>query len=383
MRQLRIGGALGALMMMVSSCSAQGGGITTPSGPQQDSLRSKLTLPAGFIVNYFATGLAGVRFMAIGPDGSVYASIPRNGEVVRLVDTNGDGVADRRTISVSGLDRPHGLAFHDGWFYVAGTGGVIRVRLNSDGQATAVPERIATYSGGGNHWSRSIAFGADGKMYITVGSTCNVCVEADSDRAAVLQFDADGTHGRVYSSGLRNAVGIALEPATSAIWVSQNERDNLEPSHEDLPPDEINILQAGGDFGWPYCYSLGGQALVSPEYNDAARCQRTIPAALELQAHSAPLGMSFLTGATKFPAEYRGDLLVAFHGSWNRTVPTGVKVVRVRVAGGRPVSYEDFITGWLLPNGTRWGRPAGVVVAADGSVLISDDVGGAIYRVTR
>ena len=155
------------------------------------------------------------------------------------------------------------------------------------------------------------------------------------------------------------------------------------PSHEDLPPDEINILQAGGDYGWPYCYSQAGRALPNPEYNDAARCGRSIPAALELQAHSAPLGMSFLTGATRFPAEYRGDLLLAFHGSWNRTVPTGVKIVRVRVANGRPVGYEDFITGWLKPDGSRWGRPVGVVVATDGSVLISDDAGGAIYRVGR
>lgn len=382
MRHARAVGALSALMM-AASCSAQDAGWTGPTAPQQDSLKSKLTLPAGFTVRYYATGLAGVRFMAIGPDGSVYASIPRNGEVVRLVDLNGDGVAERKTTVLSGLDRPHGLAFHDGWLYVAQSASVARVRLKPDGSADGAPVQLARYSGGGNHWSRSIAFGADGKMYITVGSTCNVCVESDSDRATVLQFDADGSHGRIFSRGLRNPVGIAVEPSTSAIWVSQNERDNLEPSHEDLPPDEINILQSGGDFGWPYCYSQAGRAVANPEYNDAVRCAGTIPAALDLQAHSAPLGMSFLAAATKFPAEYRGDLLLAFHGSWNRSVPTGVKVVRVRVANGRPVSYEDFITGWLKPDGTRWGRPVGIVVAADGAVLISDDAGGAIYRVTN
>lgn len=375
--------AAAAGLVIGASCAAQEAGFTVPTEAQQTALKAKLTLPAGFTIRYFAMGLSGVRFMAIGPDGAVYASIPRSGQVVRLVDTNGDGVADAMTKVLSGLDRPHGLAFHDGWFYVAQTSSVIRVKLRADGTPDGVPQVLARYSGGGTHYTRSIAFGADGKMYLSVGSTCNVCVESDSDRAAVLQFDADGTHGRVYAFGLRNAVGIAMEPETKAIWVSQNERDNLEPSHEDLPPDEINILQLGGDYGWPYCYSVAGKPIPNPEYHDAARCAKTIPAALDLQAHSAPLGMSFLAGATKFPADYRGDLLLAFHGSWNRSVPTGVKVVRVRVSNGRPVRYEDFITGWLMPDGTRWGRPVGVAVAADGAVLISDDAGGAIYRVAQ
>jgi len=382
MRQLLVAAACAGLAIG-ASCAAQDGGFTAPTEAQQAALKTKLTLPAGFSIRYFAVGLSGVRFMAIGPDGAVYASLTRSGQVVRLVDTNGDGVADARTTVLSGLDRPHGLAFHDGWFYVAQTASVMRVRLGADGMPVGAPEVLAHYTGGGNHSSRSIAFGADGKMYITVGSSCNICIESDSDRASVLQFDADGTHGRIYSSGLRNAVGIAVEPETKAIWVSQNERDNLEPSHEDLPPDEINILQLGGDFGWPYCYSLAGKPVPNPEYHDAARCAKTIPAALDLQAHSAPLGMSFLAGATAFPAEYRGDLLLAFHGSWNRSAPTGVKVVRVRVSHGRPVGYEDFITGWLMPDGTKWGRPVGVAVAKDGAVLISDDAGGAIYRVGR
>ena len=382
MRIMRVVSALGALVIG-ASCAAQDTGFTAPTRAQQDALQSMLRLPAGFTIKYFATGLAGVRFMAIGADGAVYASLTRSGQVVRLADTNGDGVADTKTVVLSGLERPHGLAFHDGWFYVAQTSALVRVKLTADGAPAGAPEVLAHYTGGGNHSTRSIAFGADGKLYLTVGSSCNVCIESDSDRATVLQFDADGTHGHIFASGLRNPVGIAMEPVTKAIWVSQNERDNLEPSHEDLPPDEINILQAGGDYGWPYCYSLAGKALPNPEYHDAARCARTIPAALDLQAHSAPLGMSFLAAATMFPAEYRGDLLLAFHGSWNRSAPTGVKVVRVRVTNGRPTGYEDFITGWLMPDGTRWGRPVGVVVAADGSVLVSDDAGGAIYRVAR
>jgi len=239
---------------------------------------------------------------------------------------------------------------------------------------------LNSYPGGGGHWSRTIVFGADSAMYVAVGSSCNLCVEQTTERAAVLRFNEDGSGKRVYAMGLRNAVGLAVHPETGALWASQNERDNLPPNHENLPPEEINIVTDGADYGWPYCY---GDKTPNPEYNDAARCANTVPPAFSLQAHSAPLGMSFLTRATMFPAEYRGDLLVAYHGSWNRTTPTGAKIVRVRVANGKPVGVEDFITGWQAANGTRWGRPVDVVVAADGSVMISDDDAGAIYRVFR
>jgi glucose/arabinose dehydrogenase len=215
---------------------------------------------------------------------------------------------------------------------------------------------------------------------VSVGSSCNICVEANPERATVLRFNEDGSGKRIFASGLRNAVGLAVNPSTKAIWVTQNERDNLQPSHEDLPPEEINILTDGGDYGWPYCY---GDRIPNPEFHDAARCARTIPPALGLQAHSAPLGLTFLAHATKFPADYRSDLLVAYHGSWNRDVPTGAKVVRIRVKDNKPVSVEDFVTGFQAPDGKRWGRPVDVAVAADGSVLISDDMGAAIYRVVR
>ena len=217
--------------------------------------------------------------MALGPDGSVYVSRPVAGEVVRLVDADGNGEAESQSVAVSGLNRPHGLAFHGGYLYIANTDGVVRVRVGANGQASGAAERVNTYNGGGGHWSRSIAFGADSAMYVAIGSTCNMCVEKSPDRAAVMRFDENGGNGRVFSSGLRNAVGIAMNPATKQIWVTQNERDNIEPDHEDLPPEEINILQDGGDYGWPYCY---GNRIPSPdrEFHDPARCARTIPPAL-------------------------------------------------------------------------------------------------------
>jgi glucose/arabinose dehydrogenase len=363
-----------AMMGLASVLSAQDAVGRVPA------LDGRLRVPEGFKVTQFADGLRGVRFMALAPDGVVYASQPGEGRIVRLPDGNHDGYADSAAVVVTGLRQPHGLAFHKGALWVANTDGVVRVPLGANGLASGAPVYVNHYPGVSGHSTRTIVFGADSAMYVAVGSSCNLCVERSPDRAAVLRFNEDGSGKRVYASGLRNAVGLAVHPTTGALWASQNERDNLPPEHENLPPEEINILRDGGDYGWPYCY---GNRIPNPEYHNASRCARTISPAIELQAHSAPLGMTFLTRATGLPAEYRGDLLVAYHGSWNRDTPTGAKVVRVHVKDGAPVGVEDFITGWQQSNGRRWGRPADVMVAADGSVLVSDDASGAIYRVTR
>jgi glucose/arabinose dehydrogenase len=344
------------------------------------ALDGRLRVPAGFTVTRFAAGLDGVRFMVLSPDGVVYASEPGAGRIMRLPDGNHDGFADSAVVVVKGLLGPHGMAFHKGALWVANEDGVVRVPLGPDGLASGAAVYVNHWNAPGGHTTRTIIFGADSAMYVSVGSSCNLCVEESPDRAAVLRFNEDGSGKRLFASGLRNAVGMAVNPTTGAIWVTQNERDNLPPNHENLPPEEINILTDGGDYGWPYCY---GNRVPNPEYNDAARCARTIPPAIALQAHSAPLGLSFLTRATRFPESYRGDLLVAYHGSWNRDTPTGAKVVRIHVVDGKPTSVEDFITGWQLPNGRRWGRPVDVLVAADGAVLVSDDGSGTIYRVVH
>ena len=358
-------------------------GAAAPALPMNNpapTFGGKLTAPAGFRMTEYAR-VSGARFMAQGPDGSVYVSAPEAGRVVRLVGSPSAGRPTRIETVLDNQRLPHGVAFHGGYLYVANTDQVIRLALNADGVPAGKPETTgATFEAAGGHFTRTVVFGPDSAMYVSIGSTCNICVEKDSSRATVMRFDPDGKRGHVFSRGLRNAVGLAFHPVTGALWVTQHERDNLLPSHEDLPPDEVNILQDGGDYGWPYCW---GRRVASPEFNDAARCARTIPPALSLQAHSAPLGITFLGTATSFPTEYRGDALVAFHGSWNRRVPTGAKVVRIHVKDGKPVSYEDFITGWQAPNGQRWGRPVDLLVLADGSLLLSDDDGGMIYRVTR
>ncbi len=376
---MRFFAVLLGLLSTSAAAAAQSDYGPTPVNLPQAAFDGRLKVPEGFQVELFAK-VPGVRLMALGPDGAVYASQPREGQVIRLLDADGDGTAESQTVAVSGMNRPHGLAFHGGWLYIAAGDGVFRVQLDASGVARGMPERLNTYSAGGNHWSRTVIFGHDSAMYVSIGSTCNVCDERAPDRATVMRYDANGSGGRIFASGLRNAVGLAVNPTTGAIWAAQNERDDLPPDHQNLPPEEINILRDGASYGWPYCY---GDRVPNPEYNDSAKCARTVAPALKMQAHSAPLGITFLDRATRLPAEYRGDALVAFHGSWNRNVPTGAKVVRIRVQNGRPVGYEDFIVGWQDENGVRWGRPVDVMVYKDGSVLVSDDAAGQIYRVWK
>ena len=335
-------------------------GACAPAGGQS------LRVPTGFEISVLAEGLAGVRTLKIGPEGALYAVLSRAGRIVRL----DPGSPSQPETVVTGLSRPYGLAFHEGWMYVGETNRVQRLRLADLEQREVIVPDLPT----GGHWTRELVFGGDGMLYVSVGSSCNLCEEDDDRRAAVVLYGPDGADETVVARGLRNSAGLAVHPVTGAIWASQNERDML---GDDLPPEEINILSDGEHFGWPYCY---GDRIPNPEYLDRAGvCAGTVSPALEMQAHSAPLGMVFYAG-DQFPEEYRGDLFLAFHGSWNRSVPTGYKLVRVRVQDGRPVSYEDFATGWLS-GGRVSGRPVYPVVAPDGSLLLADDDGGRIYRI--
>ncbi|MEO7218423.1 MAG: PQQ-dependent sugar dehydrogenase [Gemmatimonadaceae bacterium] len=362
----------------VQNTTADAAGGVSASRAAEAPVESRLTVPAGMQATILAT-VVGARALTVGPDGALYVSQPVSNQITRLA-MNASGVVESSTVAVRGLNKPNGTAFHNGWFYIANTDGVVRVKLDSSGRAIGTPEQLNHFSGDGMHWTRSIVFGPDNKMYVAAGSDCNVCIEKDSTRAAVMQYDESGKNGRLFAIGLRNAVGLAFNPVTRELWVTQNERDNLKPSHENLPPDELNILRAGGDYGWPYCY---GDRIPNPEFHDAARCANTIPPALALPAHSAPLGMTFLDHATQLPDSDRGDALVAFHGSWNRSVPTKARLVRVRIQDNKPVGIEDFVTGWQGSNDNRWGRPVDIAVLHDGSLAISDDASGEIIRIAK
>jgi len=337
-----------------------------------------LTVPSGFEVSVFAAGLEAPRWLAFSPEGVLFASIPSQGRVVALPDRNADGAADEVVTFADSLYLPHGLAFFSGALFVAENQRVVRIAYDPKAakpQATRVQAIVPNLPTRGGHWTRTITFGPDGKLYVSVGSSCNSCVEDDSRRAAITRYNADGSGERVYAKGLRNSVGLTWRPGTSELWATDNGRDNL---GDDLPPDEINVIRDGVDYGWPYCY---GNRVPDPELGSASRCASTQPPVVALQAHSAPLGLAFYSG-TQFPAEYRGDLFVAFHGSWNRSVPTGYKLVRVRMANGKPTGeVQDFATGWL-EGSAAWGRPVDPVVGPDGSLYVSDDSAGAIYRIS-
>lgn len=354
--------------------------LKVPSRQGQAELTEErtLTLPAGFAINVFQSGLGSARLMVWSPEGALVVSEEGSpGRVSILTDPNGDGVADSRTTFAEGLNTPHGLAFHEGYLYVATVDQVLRYRWQGGAAAQGKPETIVDGIPTGGHSTRTIVFGPDGKLYLSVGSSCNVCQETDAHRAAIWQYNADGSGGRLYARGLRNAVGLAWQPGTDNLYATNNGRDGL---GDDTPPETVNLVRDGDDFGGPYCHA---GRIPDPQFGQLGNCAQTAKPAIEMQAHSAPLGLAFYTGGM-FPADYTGDLFIAFHGSWNRSTKTGYKVVRARFQNGQPTGQvEDFVTGWLSPNAdSSWGRPVGVLVGPDGALYISDDALGVIYRVT-
>jgi glucose/arabinose dehydrogenase len=368
--------AAAALAALVLSCMDTQGSQDGPAGGSRHPETKGLKLPDGFSIGVFADGLDGPRLMAFGPSGVLHVTQTRKSSVLALPDADGDGVSDRKVTVASRLDNPHGIAFFKGHVYIAGTERIVRFTQEPGSLLFADKEVLVRDlpTEGGGHFTRTVVFGPDEKMYVSVGSSCNVCVEDDRRRAAVLRFDPDGSNPEVFAEGLRNSVGIVFHPDTGELFGTDNARDWL---GDDLPPDEVNIIRQGKHYGWPFCY---GRRVADPEFDRAGFCKRTEPPAMHIQAHSAPLGLRFYTGSA-FPERYRGGLFVALHGSWNRSVPTGYKVITVPFKNGQPSApYEDFITGWLKGK-SKWGRPVDVVQGPGGDLFISDDYEGRIYRV--
>jgi glucose/arabinose dehydrogenase len=343
----------------------------------------QIKLPDGFHIAVFADNIDGARMLTFTPGGVLLVSESGEGKVVALPDAKRTGKADRVVDVLSGLNEPHGIAFYQGKLYVAEYDKVRRYDWDETNLRATNSKTLTDLPTGGGHSTRSLLFHG-GKMYVSAGSSCNVCIEKDSRRAAVMEFNPDGTGQKIFANGLRNSVGLAVNPRTDTVWVTVNGRDWL---GDDLPPETIYDLGKGSvDAGWPYCY---GDRVPDPNFTKPGdnRCQSVIEPKVQMQAHSAPLGLAFYEGSM-FPPEYRNNIFVAFHGSWNRSVPTGYKVVRVKLDdNGQPQGgAQDFITGWLAPGETkkgRWmGRPVGIAFAADGSMYLSDDSGGMIYRIT-
>ena len=350
----------------------------------------QLKAPNGFHIAVFAN-VKGPRLLTFTPGGVLLVSESGQGKVVALPDPKQTGKAEKVVEVLTGLNEPHGIAFFEGKLYVAENDKVRRYGWDEANLRATDPTKITDLPNGGNHTTRSLLF-HKGKMYVSAGSSCNVCIEKDPRRATVMEFSPDGTGQKIFAKGLRNAVGLAVNPKTATVWVTVNGRDML---GDDLPPETIYDLGQGGvDAGWPYCY---GDRIPDSKFTKPgdSQCQNVIEPKVQMQAHSAPLGLAFYEG-TMFPPEYRNNMFVAFHGSWNRRIPTGYKVVRVRLDDkGQPQGgVEDFITGWLASgesNKGRWipinapgtmGRPVGIVFSGDGTMYLSDDRAGVIYRVT-
>lgn len=346
-----------------------------------NSGQSALKLPPGFHADIFYPGLKSPRFMTFSPDGTLFVAERGAGSIIALPDPQHSGKATQRVVVVDGLDDPTSLAFYQGSLYVGEASRVSRFTLNADLKVTSKQVVVPHLPTGGNHVTRTVLVGADGNLYVSIGSTCNDCVESDPQRATVWMYHLDGSNGRLYAKGLRNAVGMAINPWNQQIWVTNNGRDLL---GDDIPPETIYKLQDGGNYGWPRCHAGD---IIDPDLGHSGDCNGVIKPLVKMQAHSAPLALAFYPqkpqSAMQFPAQYRG-VFVAFHGSWNRSVPTGYKVVFVPLNDRGEVngSVQDFATGWLQSKDSRSGRPAGLAVGPDGSLYVSDDEAGMIYRIT-
>lgn len=314
--------------------------------------------------------------LTLGADGILYVAERGANRIVRLPDRNRDGLADGIEVVASDLRSPSSLAFYrDGSLYVGETTRILRL---SQPDSQGVYQRREVIVDGlpeGGHHTRTVLFSPDWlTLYVSIGSSCNVCIEKDPRRAAIVRYNPDGSGETLYARGLRNAVGMTFRSGSDELWTTNNGRDML---GDDLPPDTVQMVKQGDDFGWPRCHA---GRIIDPQYGDANACNGVTPPAVELQAHSAPLGLTFYNGE-QFPEMYRGNLFIAYHGSWNRSQPTGYKLVRIPFAGDMPGAVQDFAVGWLGADGSAWGRPVDVITGADGALYVSDDAGGKIYRI--
>ncbi len=347
--------------------------------PEQTELERRIELPPGFSIGIYADAIKNARFLRFTSQGDLLVSSPRESTVFLLeADRNGDGRADAVRPLLENLDRPHGMDLRDGWLYVAEASAVRRVRLDAERGAVEGPLEtvVSGLPEGGNHWTRTLRFGPDGWMYLSIGSSCNVCVEEDPRRAAILRYRPDGSEEQIYATGLRNSVGFDWRPGTGELFATDNGRDFL---GDDSPPCELNRIEEGEFYGWPFA---NGDRVADPDQGAgrAPQIAASIPPAHAFVAHTAPLGMTFYRGHA-FPDRYRGAAFVAQHGSWNRTRKSGYRVVLLEWDGDAGIRETDFMVG-LESQEDVIGRPVDVAEGPDGALYVSDDYAGAVYRVS-
>lgn len=356
------------LSVMVSTAQAV--------SPELTNQLRQLQLPPGFKISFYADQLPTARSLALGESGTVFVG-SRDGSVYAVKDTDGDGFAEQHAIIAEHLYMPNGLAYKNKTLYVAEVHRIIKFPLIEDHLTEPLPPEVVydNLPNDKHHGWKYLRIGLDGKLYTAIGVPCNICEPKDPRHGSLVRLNTDGTGFEILAKGIRNSVGFDWQPNTGQLFFHDNGRDHL---GDDVPREELNQWQSRGeDFGFPYCHA---GSVVDPDFPKQNACVKAKPPAWTYTAHSAPLGMRFYTGK-QFPKSYYHQLLVAQHGSWNRSQPSGYQVVVVRFENGHPVSEEPLITGWLNPNGEAWGRPVDFLPLPDGSVLISDDKAGAIYRL--
>jgi glucose/arabinose dehydrogenase len=349
---------------------------------------NQIKLPPGFTIDLYASGVENARQMVLGDKGTLFVGSRNAKKVYAIVDRDRDQKADQVLTVASGLNDPIGVAFRDGALYVAEVSRITRYdaiesKLENPPPAIVVNKDLPTES---HHGQKFIRFGPDGLLYVPVGAPCNVCERTDDPRfATILRMKPDGTGTEIFASGVRNTVGFDWHPQTRELWFTDNGRDLM---GDDIPPDELNRAPKKGlAFGFPYCHAGD---VKDPEFGGRHACSEFQPPARKLDPHGAAIGMRFYTGRM-FPAEYRNQIFIAEHGSWNRTVPIGYRVMLAKLNGNDVTSFTPFAEGWLqgtgttrgnTTNGQTWGRPADVLVMPDGALLVSDDMAGVIYRIS-
>ena len=346
--------------------------------PSTSKLASRIKLPPGFSMGVYAANIPNARLMRFTHTGDLLVAVPSDDKIVLLGrDANGDGKADYARVLMRGLNGPNGMDFYKNWLYIAETDAIGRVPFDHEtGRLTGKYERVVTgLPGGGNHWQKRLRFGPDGLMYVTIGSSCNVCIEKDKRRATMMTFKPDGSDPQIFATGLRNSAGFDWRPADGEIYATDNGRDGL---GDNFPPCEFNHIEKGHFYGWPFA---NGNNVPDPDLGEghAAEIASATPPVHGFRAHNAPLGMVFVRGDA-FPEAYRGAAIVALHGSWNRSEKDGYKVVSLQWNTAGDIVEKDFVSGFLK-DGDVIGRPAEIAQGPDGAIYIADDYAGAIYRV--